>query len=209
MGILKWIQVLKIALSSSHTQSLPTEIFQAHWSAEGRWQKTLEINTTKKSKEKIKINLGCIIEILKPRGPVSFFSMSKSPQAWRGSFSIRGRKILSPLCMQSYGSPEATPWPGPNSNISNNGLHLVFQSGKTHLEVLEPAEVQAVEGKSKWGHGGRGLLRRHKRKERFFHPSKQYAMAKGAGQAPKHSWYWAKHGRYFWRLKKKKKEGVC
>lgn len=70
------------------------------------WKK----NTIKESKGKIKINLGCIIEILMPRGSVSFFSMSKSPQAWRGSFSIGDRRIPSPLCVQSCGSPEATPW---------------------------------------------------------------------------------------------------
>lgn len=81
--------------------------------------------------------------------------MSKSPQAWRGSFSIGERRIPSPLCMQSCGSPEATPWPGPQCKTNNNGLYLVVWSGKAHLEtperVLEPAEVQAGEERANRG----------------------------------------------------------
>lgn len=211
MGILKWIQVLKIALSWSHTQSLLTEIFQAHWSIEGRWQKSLEINTTKESEEKIKINLGCIIEILKPRGSVPFFSASKSPQAWRGSFSLGGRRFPSPLCRQSRGSWEASmyrtmawaksqkqrPAPSYRGGAKPTRRHRrgcwSWQKcgqgeGKRQQLLIDP----------RCGHGGKGRPRQRNRKGIFFPQQIVSAMAKGRGQAAKHSWVWVQHGKCFW-----------
>lgn len=132
MGILKWIQVLKIALSWSHTQSLLTEIFQAHWSIEGRWQKSLEINTTKESEEKIKINLGCIVEILKPRDRFPSSLQARAPRRG-GAASTSGEEGFPLASVRKAVAREkhrcTAPWPGPNAK--NDSLHLRIVVGQS------------------------------------------------------------------------------
>lgn len=104
-----------------------------------------------------------------PRGFVSFFSMSKSPQVWRGTGE---RKIPSPLRMQRCDTPEATPWPGPKSKINPiryRGLYPVFWSGKAYLEIPERV-LELAEGQEPAGAWWKGMTKEAPQKGQVFSP---------------------------------------